>query len=159
MLGGAAGVLVITGSLANPAIRRRFGYRVAILLSQGLAVAFLIILALTEPLQSVPGMFWVAALCFLMRQPLMNMAGPISSELSMSYVGERNRELVAALYATIWSGSWFLSSRIFEVLRTHRLPYWQIFLITATLYATGVVLYAFLIRAYERRQGNIRTRG
>ena len=82
----------------------------AITLSQSIAVGFLVLLAFTQLLADRPGMLWVAVACYLLRQPLMNMAGPITSELAMSYVGERNRELVAALHATTWSGAWFVSA-------------------------------------------------
>ncbi len=83
----------------------------------------------------------------------MNMAGPSTSELSMTYVGERNRELVSACNGAIWSGSWWLAARVFEVLRTHQLPYWQIFLATAVLYFIGTFAYLGLIRAVEKREG------
>lgn len=152
MLAGATGLLVLVGSLLNPAVRRRFGYRVAILLSQSLAVLFLVLLSLTELWQHVPGMVWLAALCYMLRQPLMNMAAPITSELTMSYAGPRNRELVAALHASIWSGSWFVSAKLFQLLRAAALPYWKIFLVTSGLYVLGIVLYALLIRDHERRQ-------
>jgi hypothetical protein len=79
------------------------------------------------------------------------MAGPSTSELSMSYVGERNRELISACNGAIWSGSWWLAARIFENLRAHQLHYWQVFIVTAALYLIATVSYLGLIRAVERR--------
>lgn len=151
LLGAGTGVLVFVGSLLNPSIRRRFGYRIAILLAQSLAVCFLVLLALTELYSHWSGALGVAIACYLLRQPLMNMAGPITSDLALSYVGEKNRELISALGATIWSGSWFLSHQLFELLRRQGFPYWKVFLITAGLYGMGIIGYALLIRAHHRQ--------
>jgi hypothetical protein len=63
----------------------------------------------------------LAILFFIFRQPLINVAGPMTSELTMYYVGKKNRELVSALNAAIWSGSWFISSQIFAFLRGYGL--------------------------------------
>lgn len=81
----------------------------------------------------------------------MNMAGPVTSELGMKYVGPRNQELISAMGSSIWSASWFISAKIFQVLRQMELEYYQIFLITAVLYAVGVGFYHLLINDYLRR--------
>jgi hypothetical protein len=49
-----------------------------------------------------------------------------------------------------------LAARVFQVLRSHELPYWQIFLATSILYLIGTVFYLKLIRDVDRReaQGN-----
>ena len=75
----------------------------------------------------------------------MNMAAPMTSELTMNYVGPKNQEMLSAIMAAIWSGSWFFSSQIFRVLISKGLPYVYIFYITATLYAFGIFMYYFLI--------------
>ena len=86
----------------------------------------------------------------------MSMAGPSSSELTMTYVGERNRELVSACNGAIWSGAWWLAARTFELLRSHQLPYWQVFLTTAVLYLAGTFYHIVLIRAVERGEADAR---
>jgi hypothetical protein len=70
----------------------------------------------------------------------------------MKYVGKRNQEIVSALTAAIWSGSWFISSRIFAALREKGIDYVYVFLVTALLYGIGVVWYYFLIADYVRRE-------
>ena len=82
----------------------------------------------------------------------MNMAAPMTSELTMNYVGKENQEMLSAIMAAIWSGSWFFSSQIFRLLKSEGLLYAQIFYITALLYAIGIFMYFLLIRDYERRQ-------
>lgn len=149
-LGGVTGVLVLVGALLNPVVKRRFGYNVAIILSQTIAVFFLVLVGVSQILHpDIPGMVWLAAVAYCLRQPFMNMAQPITSELTMTYVGERNRELMSALGASIWSGSWFVSAKIFQWLRTLELEYYQIFFITAGLYVIGIALYRRLIRLHE----------
>lgn len=75
-----------------------------------------------------------------------------TSELVMNYVGKKNQEMVSALTAAIWSGSWFISSVIFKLLRQSGIAYVYIFLVTAALYALGVIWYYTLIIDYSRRE-------
>ena len=81
----------------------------------------------------------------------MNMAAPMTSELTMNYVGKKNQEMLSAITAAIWSGSWFFSSQIFRYLIAEGLPYAYIFYITACMYAFGVFMYYLLILDYEKR--------
>ena len=85
----------------------------------------------------------------------MNMAGPMTTEITMMYVGKKNQEMMSAITASIWSGSWFISAQVFELLRKHAFAYKNIFLVTALLYSVGVIAYVFLIRDYERRRKNL----
>jgi len=147
---GTAGIVFLT-TLITPIIRRRYGFRVAILIPQWLAIIFLVVLATTQLAQAYSWAFYVAIAAFMLRQPLMNMAGPMTSELGMKYVGPRNQELISAMSSSIWSASWFISAKIFQVLRQLDLEYYQIFLITAVLYAVGVGLYHLLINDFLRR--------
>ena len=82
----------------------------------------------------------------------MNMAAPMTSELTMNYVGVKNQEMLSAITAAIWSGSWFFSSQIVRFLKVYGLTYAYIFYITALLYALGILMYYFLIRDFEKRQ-------
>lgn len=152
LLGAFTGALVFMAALLNPAIKRQFGYRTAILVSQTLAVVFLVTLASTEVFAGAAWALPVAMACFVLRQPLMNMAAPISTDLTMAYVGDEQREIASAITAGIWSGAWFVSAKIFEWLRAASVPYWQVFLITAVLYGTGILAYGWLIRDHERRE-------
>ncbi len=147
---GTAGIVFMT-TLIIPIIRRKFGFRVAILIPQWLAIVFLVILATTQLTQAYSWAFYVAIAAFMLRQPLMNMAGPMTSELGMKYVGPRNQELISAISSSIWSASWFISAKIFQILRQMDLEYYQIFIITAALYAVGVSFYHLLINDYLGR--------
>jgi MFS family permease len=145
-------VLVVGSTLYIARIRRQFGYRIAITLSQGVAVLLLFgiaVLAL-EP-------HWVLAfpltvLCFMVRQPLMHAAVPMTRELMLLQAGERNREMISALLGSIKSGTYFFSAQVFALLRGLNLDFAYIFLITATFYGMGVYAYYRLIVSFERER-------
>jgi MFS family permease len=152
LLNSVASVLVAIAAMLVPYVKKSIGYKLAIPATQSFAVLALILLATTQLYAQLTIAVYLAILCFLLRQPLMNMAGPMTSELVMNYVGKKNQEMVSALTAAIWSGSWFISSIIFKVLRQSGIAYVYIFLITAALYALGVIWYYALIVDYSRRE-------
>lgn len=145
-------LIVFFATLSVPVLKNRLGYRTAVPLTQSLAIAALIFLALTELIHHTTAGIIIAVCCYMFRQPLMNMAGPMTTEVTMSYVGKKNQEMMSAITASIWSGSWFISAQLFEALRRQQLAYMNIFLITAGLYSVGVIAYMFLIRDFEKRR-------
>ncbi|WP_193213045.1 MFS transporter [Luteolibacter marinus] len=149
--GSISNLLVLFAGLIVPEVKRRLGWRGAILGVQSVAVLLLAVMGLTELVRAASWALPLAVSCFILRQPLMSMAGPSTSELTMSYVGERNRELMSACGGAIWSGAWWLAARTFQFLRAHELPYWQVFLTTAALYLVGTFAYLSLIRSVEKR--------
>lgn len=152
ILGSITYALVAVGMVMIPNIRRRYGYEIAITFIQTLSILALVLMATTEWYTEMAFAVYIAVTFYIIRQPLMNMAGPMTSELSMYYVGDKNHELVSALNASIWSGSWFISGQIFRVLRAQDFAYVNIFLITAGLYAVGVIWYYFLIRDFNKQK-------
>jgi len=143
-------VMVAAVILFMPYIRRRFGYGVAITGFQSVAVLCLLVMATTEYYAGASLAAGVAVFFYMIRQPFMNAAGPMTSELTMYYVGERNQEMISALNASIWSGSWFVSMQLFAWMRQLQYRYVTIFLITVVMYAVGVGWYAYLIYLYNR---------
>lgn len=152
ILNSLASVFVAIAAMLVPFVKKSVGYKIAIPTTQSFAVLALILLATTQFYASLSIAVYIAMFCFLLRQPLMNMAGPMTSELVMNYVGKKNQEMVSALTAAIWSGSWFISSVIFKILRQSGIAYVYIFMITALLYAMGVIWYYALILDYSRRE-------
>lgn len=151
LMNSAAFFLVTLGGFIIPEIKRRFGYRVAITLVQVFAIVALFVMGTTEWFNHTPYGIVVAVMMFVIRQPLMNMAGPMTSELTLNYVGERNREMISALNAATWSGCWFASAKIFSILREADIAYSNIIFITVVLYIIGVAWYYGLIQAHERK--------
>ena len=150
-IGGFASILVASLALLVPNLKNKLGFRKGITYTQFTAVLALIALATMEFFNTFYWALPFAVLCYWIRTPLMNMAAPMTSELTMNYVGEKNQEMLSAITAAIWSGSWFFSSQIVRFLKIQGLSYAYIFYITALLYAFGILMYYFLIKDYEKR--------
>lgn len=147
-----ASLLVAYFAMLVPKIKEKIGYKIAIPTTQSLAVVFLVAMATTQYFNHYPIAIVIASICYLLRQPLMNMAGPMTSELVLNYVGRNNREITSALTSAIWSGSWVLSGFMVTVLFAFHFSFGNIFLITSLLYAFGVVLYYLLILDYHKKE-------
>ena len=151
LIGSCTSFLVAISSLFVPKVKSRFGFKKGITLSQTIAVIALIVLATTEFFKD----FWfalpIAISCYLLRAPLMNLAAPMTSELTMNYVGKNNQEMLSAVMSAIWSGSWYFSSQIFRYLIDLGFSYSTIFYLTAGLYSIGIFSYYLLILSYERK--------
>jgi len=151
VMGSATFLLVAGVMLFMPYLKRNFGYRIAITLFQGLSVLALFGLATTAWYAGWAGAVWLAGFFYVIRQPLMTSARPMTSELMLKYVGPKNQELISAVSASVWSGSWFVSTRLFGWFRSLDMGYGSIFLITVGFYTLGVLWYAWLIRRFEGR--------
>ncbi len=151
-LSAFAAVLVAYCALLVPKIKQFIGYKIAIPTTQTLAIFSLVALATTQFYNQFPIAIVIASIFYLLRQPLMNMAGPMTTELVLNYVGKNNREITSALIAAIWSGSWFLSGIMVKILFAHQFEFVSIFLITALLYTLGVIMYYLLILDYNKRE-------
>jgi hypothetical protein len=152
VVSSVAAVLVAYGAMLVPKIKREIGYKIAIPGTQSLAVISLVALATTQFYSQYSIALYIAIACYLLRQPLMNMAGPMTSELVLTYVGRRNREITSALTSAIWSGSWVISGYLVKVMFGLGYTFVNVFLITSALYAFGVVMYYVLILDYIKRE-------
>ncbi|MBX2909875.1 MAG: MFS transporter [Chitinophagales bacterium] len=149
LMNSLAFTLVAISGLLVPEIKRRFGYKIAITLVQIIAIVLLFAMATTEWYSHTVLGLLVAVITFVLRQPLMNMAAPMTGELTLKYVGERNREMISAINASIWSGCWFASAKIFSILREAGVSYSNIIFITVGFYIFGVAWYQRLINKVE----------
>ncbi len=154
IISSIAAVLVAYGAMLVPKIKEHIGYKIAIPTTQSLAVISLVALATTQFYSQYSVAVYIAIFCYLMRQPLMNMAGPMTSELVLTYVGKNNREITSALTSAIWSGSWVISGFMVKVMFGKGYAFVNIFLITSLLYAFGVFMYYMLILDYIKREKN-----
>jgi hypothetical protein len=152
VLSSIAAILVAYGALLVPRIKKHIGYKIAIPSTQSLAVISLVALATTEFYSQYSVALIIAGACYLLRQPLMNMAGPMTTEVVLKYVGAKNREITSALTSAIWSGSWVLSGLMVTLLFSQGFKFVNIFLITSLLYAVGVITYYLLILDYNKRE-------
>lgn len=145
-------VLVTIVAMYVPKIKNKFGYLKAVTRTQLMAICCLIIMATTQYYNSFGISIIIASVFYLLRQPLMSTAVPMTSEITMKYVGERNREMVSGLTSAVWSGSAYFSAIGFGILRHLNVAYVNIFLITAAMYLVGVAWYALLIVDYNKKE-------
>ncbi len=138
--------LVFGMMLFTPGIKNKLGFALAIPLTQVLSVSCLILLALMEFYNGWHWALSLALIAYILRQPLMNIAQPLTTEIIMRYVGKENHEITASLMALIWNGSFVVSSLIFGLMRKMDIAFAIIFFCTATLYFIAIVWYQFIIR-------------
>ena len=136
----AAGqVFTFLGITAGPAIARRLGPRMTIVLSQGISVPFILVLAY---IHSLP----LALAAYFARQAFMNMSTPLQDAFALGLVPEKRRHLMNALKMTLWTGSWMIAARISGSLIAVR-GFAPSFFLTAVLYAVSTLLFAlFFLR-------------
>tara|TARA_B100000902_G_scaffold400007_1_gene474496 strand:+ start:13686 stop:14531 length:846 start_codon:yes stop_codon:yes gene_type:complete len=149
LIGGITSLIVAFSSLLVPFLKNRYGFLKSIINTQSLAVIALILLATTAYYKHYYIVTFLAIIFYMIRAPLMNMAGPLTSEITMNYVGRKNQEMLSAIIAAIWSGSWYFSSQLFKILIDNGLDYSEIFYITSIMYIIGIILYYFLIKKFN----------
>ncbi|MGZ4057101.1 MAG: MFS transporter, partial [Bacteroidia bacterium] len=110
-------VLVTIVAIYIPKIKNRFGYQKTVPTTQSFAIICLIIMATTQYYNQMSYAIIIAAIFYSLRQPFMSAAVPMTSEITMKYVGEGNREMVSGLTSAIWSGSAYFSAVGFGILR------------------------------------------
>ncbi len=149
LIGGFTSLIVASSSLLVPFVKNIFGFEKSIINTQLIAVFALICLATTAYFNQYSYILYIAIFFYVMRAPLMNMAAPLTSELIMKFVGKKNQEMLSAIIAAIWSGSWYFSAKIFKNLMDQDYSYSEIFYITSFLYLLGIIFYYFLIRKFK----------
>lgn len=145
-------VLVTFMAFLVPKIKEKYGYQKAVPLSQILAIFALLGMATTQYYSHLPIAMFIAAAFYFVRQPLMSLAVPMSMDITMKYVGDKNREMTSGLISAIWSGSAYFSSIAYGVLRSMEITYVNIFYITAGMYVFAVIFYKLLLNDYYKRE-------
>jgi hypothetical protein len=148
----SSSLMVVIATLYIPTLKRRFGMRSAITNIQVFAILALLLMATTEYFNMYQFAVIVAVGAYFIRNPLMNMVGPLTSELTMNFVGKRNQEIVSALISAINSGGYFVSAIIFKYFRNHGIKYAPIFYITVALYFGASIFYWFMSGRYLREK-------
>ena len=149
--------LVLVLILFAPSIKNRYGLRYSIPTSQLFAVMCLATLALMDIYSGWSWALAAALIAYVLRQPFMNIAQPLTTEVIMTYVGKENHEITASLMALIWNGSFVISANIFGILRDNHVPFAGIFGITVIAYLVAIVWYQRLIIRTEKMQESIKS--
>ncbi len=125
-------LLMGLGSFAAPALAARIGRGRTVVLSQGLSLPFLLLWGFG------PTLTW-AAMGYLIRTPLMNLAGPVFSLLVMELFPPGMRSGMNGILMVAWNAGWALGSLASGYLQV-ALGFSYLFPCTAVLYAAAVYL-------------------
>jgi predicted MFS family arabinose efflux permease len=135
-------IVMVAGLLIIPMLVGRFGKVRTIALTELLSIPFLILIALTMNI-------YLAAVGYIMRMTLMNMANPAISSFNMEIVAEEERATVSSLTQTGWYLLYAVSTVISGIMMSHG-SYLLPFLITCIVYAVAAVAYYVFFLRIER---------
>ena len=140
----SAQALTVIGALAGPLLAKRFGLIKTVILTQLVSIPFLYILGFSY-------FFPAVLLAFLIRNALMNMSGPLSTNFAMEVVSPEDRPLTSGLLSVAWLATWGLTANIGGMLIEnygYRIP----FCCTIFFYALSSFLYWRLLRPIEKQR-------
>ncbi|HAQ62504.1 TPA: hypothetical protein DCR49_11010 [Candidatus Delongbacteria bacterium] len=146
MLFALAQLFTIGGALMAPMLARRFGMVMSVILSQIISLPFLFILGISYFLP-------LAITAFLIRNALMNMSAPISSNFSMESVHPDDRSVTSGLLSLAWLFTWGITANIGGYL-IENFGYELPFAFTMVFYILSSYLYYKLLYPIEKEQKN-----
>jgi MFS family permease len=135
-------IIMVAGLLIIPMLVGRFGKVRTIALTELLSIPFLILIALTMNI-------YLAAVGYIMRMTLMNMANPAISSFNMEIVAEEERATVSSLTQMGWYLLYAMSTFISGIMMS-RGSYLLPFLITCIVYFIAAVAYYVFFLRLER---------
>ncbi|MEM4734887.1 MAG: MFS transporter [Candidatus Thorarchaeota archaeon] len=136
-------LVLASGNLVAPALSDRLGKVKTVVLTEALSIPFLVMLSLDTPV------YW--AICaFVMRNVMMNMAGPVSTAFLMENLSRDERATATGIVTTgdqaVRGIAAIIAAQLLEAGR-YREPY----LIAAMLYVVAIILFYALFRDIEAK--------
>jgi len=144
MLFALAQLFTIGGALMAPMLARKFGMVMSVILSQIISLPFLFILGISYFLP-------LAITAFLIRNALMNMSAPISSNFSMESVHPDDRSVTSGLLSLAWLFTWGITANIGGYL-IENFGYELPFAFTMIFYILSSYLYYKLLLPLEKKK-------
>jgi predicted MFS family arabinose efflux permease len=140
----SAQALTVMGAMLGPILAKRFGLIKTVIITQVISIPFLYILGFTYFLPAV-------LTAFLIRNALMNMSAPLSTNFAMEIVSPDDRPLTSGLLSVAWLATWGLTANIGGVL-IEKSGYQIPFACTIFFYIVSSFLYWKLLRPIEKRR-------
>ena len=140
----SAQALTVIGAMLGPILAKRFGLIKTVIITQVISIPFLYILGFTYFLPAV-------LTAFLIRNALMNMSAPLSTNFAMEVVSPDDRPLTSGLLSVAWLATWGLTANIGGVL-IEKFGYQIPFACTIFFYIISSLLYWKLLRPIEKRR-------
>lgn len=132
------------GVLIGPRLAVNLGSKIrAVVVTQAFSLAFLLMMGF------IP-IFWVAAIAYLLRGALMNMAVPLYSAFAMECVVESERATVNSVKEMAWTVGWTVGPLLSGYIQ-QRSGFSPLFVITAILYGSAIFLTQLFFQHSEKR--------
>ncbi len=136
-------LMIGVGSLIGPRLALRLGGKVrAVTLTQFSSLVFLMLIGFSP-------FYWLAAIGFLMRTMLMNMATPLYSAFCMEQVPERDQGVVNSVLNISWQMGWSVGPYISGVVQENY-GFTPLFLATGVLYLIAILTMWTFFQKAER---------
>ena len=136
-------LMIGVGSLIGPRLALRLGGKIrAVTLTQFSSLVFLMLIGFSP-------FYWLAAIGFLMRTMLMNMATPLYSAFCMEQVPERDQGVVNSVLNISWQVGWSVGPYISGVVQENY-GFTPLFLATGGLYLIAILTMWTFFQKAER---------
>ncbi len=133
------------GSIIGPRLVSKFNSKIqVVVLTQATSLIFLLILAFSK-------FAWLAAIGFLLRGMLMNMAVPLYNAFCMENVPEKEQGVVNSIISNSWTAGWAIGPFLSGLIQI-RYGFQPLFLITASIYCLSIFSTWMFFRKFEKRK-------
>lgn len=132
---------LLVAVLLSPILKRALGFIKTVVLTELVAIPFMLVLCYTENLTLA---FWA----FILRGALMNMGHPVGTNFAMEAVNKEDHALINSLGGIAWTSSWAVSTQVAGVI-IERSGFVPSFLLAIALYLASAALYYFYFSKAE----------
>ena len=140
---GLSSLTMAAGIFLSPALSTRIGKVRAVVVCQAISLPFLVTIAIiVNP--------FVAVVCYIVRNMMMNAATPVDNTLRMELVPKNWRANLSAVTGFAWYLPWSLSTQVTGPLLDqgqYLVPFW----FTFTSYGVSTALYGLFFAGSERK--------
>lgn len=144
VLFSVSALFVGVGTIIGPRLVAKFNSKIqVVVLTQATSLIFLLILAFSP----YP---WLAAIGFLLRGMLMNMAVPLYNAFCMENVAEHEQGVVNSLISNSWTAGWAIGPFLSGLIQI-RYGFQPLFLSTATIYCFSILATWLFFGKYEKK--------
>jgi MFS family permease len=138
-------LFVGVGSILGPRLVKKFNSKIrVVVMTQASSLVFLLILAFSP-------FAWLAAIGYLLRGMLMNMAVPLYNAFCMENVAENEQGVVNSLISNSWTAGWAIGPFLSGLIQI-RYGFQPLFLITASIYMLSILSTWIFFGKYEQEK-------
>jgi MFS family permease len=138
-------LFVGVGSILGPRLVQKFNSKIrVVVMTQASSLVFLLVLAFSP-------FAWLAAIGYLLRGMLMNMAVPLYNAFCMENVSESEQGVVNSLISNSWTAGWAIGPFLSGLIQI-RYGFQPLFLTTAFIYLLSILSTWIFFHQYEQKK-------